>query len=305
MAPTGRIANDGDDPVLVRPLAPDARPLDPTPRPPEDWAATQIRAALEGFVGSRVPSLAGSPAGHTSGSPIEEAVRQHVRRLLAARTRRHHEVINDLLRAHPEARSRAQRTELFASRALRAVFCARTPLARWSPEHPFEETQQDFSDDVLFADEVPSFDCDHLALEDVKSVNLGKSGRPPNIVSARRLFDIACAALEDGCAPFDLVYVAVGWRAAPGRLCVERIRVISLFRCAPDQYINWSAAQQIQFDPFRVDQDFAGSRLEWLARFADHFVAAQQTRGQTMMTNAERDARRRDEVVSARGREGR
>jgi hypothetical protein len=40
-----------------------------------------------------------------------------------------------------------------------------------------------------------------------------------------------------------------------------------MFKIAKPPYINWAAAQQIQFHPFEVDQDFDGSRESWARNF--------------------------------------
>jgi type II restriction enzyme len=148
----------------------------------------------------------------------------------------------------------------------------------WSPESEFEEKQNDTAENIIYPNSQPTLEAGGAVLIDVKTVSLDRRGQPPNILSAGKLAQSLELALASGHVPYDILYVAVAWRATASELIAEEVAVKSLFRIAADLYINWVAAQQIQFHPLQVDQDFDGTREEWAKKFLSTFVRSLDSR---------------------------
>jgi hypothetical protein len=224
-------------------------------------------------------------AGHAGGNLIETMIRDACTSVFGHRVRRQHDVVNDLLVAHPEATSSKQRALLFGEESVQRVFANRD-LKKWTAARPFTENQSDTADFVIFDDESCTFASGRYVLGDAKAVNLDKNGRAPNIISATKLYHVLVDAVRNGEVPFDILYVALGYKVTKrGVLVVKESRVISLFAIAEPLSINWKSAEQVQFHPLSVDQDFEGTPLDWANQFLDTYRASARRNIQTQTAN--------------------
>ena len=235
----------------------------------------KISAAVQPLVGRKVPKPSGSLSGHNAGLPFEREVHAALAREFPARCFRHFEALNVVLERHPEARSLEDRLELFGPPSLRSLVArGSAPTKRWTPQSPFEEKQDDTAETIIFS----NADCDfwngEVTLIDVKTQAAAKKGQPPNIMSAGKLATALADALREGEVKFDIVYVGILWETAGDTLEAVDVCAKSLFKMAGDPYINWVAAQQIQFHPFAIDQDFTGSKEVWAKAFLRGFVSS-------------------------------
>ncbi len=151
-------------------------------------------------------------------------------------------------------------------------------MRAWTPGSEFEEKQNDTAESIIFPDTQPTLEFGGAVLIDVKTVNLDRRGQPPNIMSAGKLAESLELALASGRVPFDILYVGIAWRATESELIAEEVAVKSLFRVAANLYINWVAAQQIQFHPLEIDQGFVGTREAWAQKFLTTFVQSLDSR---------------------------
>jgi len=125
-------------------------------------------------------------------------------------------------------------------------------------------------------------------LVDVKTYNASKHGQPPNIISAGKLSEALASALEEGELRFDIVYAGVSWTVEGQTLRANEISIVSLFKMDPKLYINWAAAEQVQFHPHLAKQDFSGSREQWAKEFLEHFVDSLERRIGKQVSRLER-----------------
>jgi len=253
-------------------------------------AVFELEPALAGVAGKKLRVGAGGHAGHAGGSLVEEAVRVALSKKLGGRVRRQHEVINELLEANEDVTGKTAREALLGGSAARAALGGRD-LSKWSAGTPFEESQSDTADAILFAGDEIDMSDNAYALLDVKSGDLAKAGQAPNVISANKLFRICLGAVEAGAMPFDIVYIGVGYRVSGNRLVLDKPRAISLFSINEDVYINWASANQLQFHPLEVDQDYKGTPLQWADRFIGSYVSAKEEHARKLVgkVEAERD----------------
>ncbi len=247
-----------------------------------DEIVSNLEGILTKLVGASVSRPRGTLAGHAAGLPFEESVQAILEVDHRDVVIRHHEALNAVLNSAPEARSAEERTKLLGTPATQELLKrGRAAMVGWSPDHLFAVKQNDTFESLIVPEPIAlNVGLGRFVGLDVKTTNLGTNGQPPNIISAGKLSEIAKMILEEGAEPqFDIVYVGVGWRVTPKTLDAETVRVISLFKIPPDLlYINWVAAQQIQFHPSLVAQDFDGSRLEWCLAFLRHFCESLRNR---------------------------
>jgi type II restriction enzyme len=77
---------------------------------------------------------------------------------------------------------------------------------------------------------------------------------------------------EESFLPFNFIYIGIKWTAESERLICNEVSVKSLTRVSPNNlYINWAAAQQIQFHPFEVDQSYENSGADWASEYIEVF----------------------------------
>lgn len=224
------------------------------------------------MLGREVPRPVGTLAGHAGGLPFERLVHSQLEETLPGRCFRHYESLNNVLIQNSTAVTYEQRAALFGPRALqKLVMRGRQPTTTWTDSRPFQEKQDDTAETIVFPKPRVDFFYRPITLVDVKTQNLSRTSRAPNIISADKLAEAMKLSLLDANVDYDLVYVGIGWEPTATTLICKRVRVLNLFNIAEELYINWAAAQQVQFHPFTIDQDFTGSRLEWASKYLHSF----------------------------------
>lgn len=240
--------------------------------------ANRLNLELKQLVGSEVLRPQGTLAGHAAGLPFERLVHQKLLECFPNRVFRHYEFLNRVLdeSAHQELPGRL--LALGPPSLQKLLSRGKEQMKSWSPQTLFEEKQNDTAESII--QERPAYDPtkDHLLLLDVKTYNEAKAGQPPNIISAGKVAETMLLALSEGSVRFDIIYVGVSWIEVNGKLKATNVYPISLFKMKPQVYINWAAAEQIQFHPHSALQNYAGSREEWAAEFLSHFTDSLQKR---------------------------
>lgn len=249
---------------------------------------TKLSNDLQVLVGSTVPKPSGTLAGHAAGLPFEKLVHERLVSTFAGRALRHFEFLNDVLSRY-ENDSVAKRIEAFGPKSLQGLLCrGKTQMAGWTSATPFEEKQNDTAESIITSDLIFEPTSSHLLLVDVKTYNAAKHGQPPNIISAGKLSEALASALEEGEVRFDIVYAGVSWTVEGQTLRGNEISVVSLFKMDPKLYINWAAAEQVQFHPHLAEQDYSGSREQWAKEFLEHFVDSLERRIGKQVSRLER-----------------
>lgn len=237
-----------------------------------------LESGLQGLNGHSVPKPAGTLAGHAAGLPFEKLVHEKLLNIFPSRSFRHYEFLNSVLKSL-DKNDVEERFQAFGPDSLQGLLCrGKSTMAAWSPSNLFEEKQNDTAESIVCQD--PSFDSSksRLLLVDVKTYNSARHGQPPNIISAGKLSEALASALEEGQVRFDIAYVGVSWVIEEETLKASDITVVSLFKMDPQLYINWAAAEQIQFHPHLATQNYVGSREEWAREFLKHFVSSLERR---------------------------
>lgn len=221
----------------------------------------------------------GTVSGHAAGEPFAKDVYRVLKQRYPGNIFFQYEFLNDMYQRHPKVISVKARQQLINSPTVMYLLNRGDKETRaWSPEHIFEEKQNDTAD-VIFHDN------DYFDLIDVKTTNLAKEGQPPNIISAYKLAK-TCAIMIDNrdFEAFDFHYISIDWRETPTELVCEEVHSADLFKEKPENlYINWAAALQIQFFVKRLKQDWNGTREEWARRYIKHFVKSAIQRSQKMI----------------------
>jgi type II restriction enzyme len=239
-------------------------------------------------VGQSVPKPAGTLAGHAAGLPFEKLVHERLVSIFSSRATRHFEFLNEVLNRHAKD-TVADRIMAFGPKSLQSLLCrGKEQMADWTASRQFEEKQNDTAESIICSDEIFDANLSHLLLVDVKTYNSSKKGQAPNIISAGKLSEALASALEEGTVRFDVVYVGVSWTVEGQTLLGNEISVVSLFKMDPKLYINWAAAEQIQFHPHLAKQDYKGTREEWAKQFLEHFVSSLDKRIGKQVSRLER-----------------
>lgn len=234
-----------------------------------------------------VPRPSGQLSGHAGGLPFEELVHYQLTRKFPGRAFRHFEALNYALTEAQGIAGAGFKAEdhVFGSPAVNFLSRrGKDALRKWSLQNLFEEKQNDTAESIVFADAAKDFSSELTSLVDVKSQNAGKRSQPPNIISANKLIETAKLVLKDGNpVDFEILYVGVKFKTAQqngtGVLVADDWVVVDLFKINPSKiYINWSAALQIQFHPFEVDQSYTGTANEWLKDFVGVYVTSLEKR---------------------------
>ncbi len=95
---------------------------------------------------------------------------------------------------------------------------------------------------------------------------------------------------NDEFSNFTINYFEIDWELVSDtsqreKLVCKDAHFASLFRCNPSNlYINWAAAMQLQFHVCDLDQEFEGSREEWVVAYLKHFVTQAKKRANDMIT---------------------
>lgn len=245
-----------------------------------------LEIELGTLVGSSVNRPAGTLAGHAAGLPFEALVHGKLMEVFGGRVFRHYEFLNDVLSSNT---GEIDRFGIFGPPSLQSLLCrGKQQMKGWSVDRPFSEKQNDTAESILI--ESHPFDANQgdVILLDVKTYNAAQHGQPPNIISARKLSNALALALEEGRVGFDFVYVGISWEVVGEALQCNEVSVVSLFKIQPALYVNWAAAEQIQFHPHLTEQSFDGTREEWAVQFLKAFVASLEKRNAKQIERLQR-----------------
>lgn len=239
----------------------------------------EIQSLVSSIIGSQVPRPPGTLSGNVAGLPFERLVHRVLTTEWPDRCDRHFEILNKILLANRVAKTATQRIELCGPPSVSSLVSrGSAPMGKWTPINLFEEKQNDTAENILLTKPVYDLRANQISLIDVKSHNNSKKGQPPNIMSAGKLAKACKLALEEGSIEFDIIYVSVLFDPKKETLDCTGVKTISLFNVNSDIYINWTAAQQIQFEPHEVDQDFKGTKEQWARRFLETFCDSLEKR---------------------------
>lgn len=228
-----------------------------------------IEKVAESLVGSKVEKPKGTLAGHAAGLPFERLVHEKITSQFPGKAYRQFEFLNRVFLGHPQTSS-TELQQLLGPPSLRVLLSRGAGATKdWSPQNQFVEKQNDTAETIIQPKELYT-PGDRLSFLDVKTHNVKQNGQPPNIMSAEKLARALHAALEEGEILFDFIYLGIDWVIDGGYLVAESSRVISMFKINRMPYINWTAAQQLQFHMNKVDQDFEGSSQEWARQYLGH-----------------------------------
>jgi type II restriction enzyme len=233
---------------------------------------------MESLVGESVEKPKGTLAGHAAGAPFEKLVHAKLVDEFGERSSRHFEFLNRVLQELNDDEVEA-RLEAFGPQSIQSLVCrGKGQMKSWSPSNQFEEKQNDTAESIIPETwpYVPT--QSFLLLADVKTHSLEKDGQPPNIMSAGKLAEALALALEEGAVRFDFIYLGISWKAEADRLVCKSSDAISLFKMEPRPYINWAAAEQLQFQVNGASQKFTGTREEWAKQFLKHFADSLESR---------------------------
>lgn len=237
---------------------------------------------LSDMVGTRVPrpnsATAGTLSGHAAGESFEKHVYHYLKERHPGNVYKQIEFLNDLYMKHPRHISMADRYSLFNSPTLLFLLSRGDKATKeWSPDHIFEEKQNDTAD-ILFH-ENGFFD-----LIDVKTRNMGKKAQAPNIISACELAQACKHMIDNGdYETLGIKYIEIDWKEEGDTLHCVGAHFGDLFKARPDTlYINWAAAMQIQFHVCDLDQTWDGGREQWARRYLAHFVESARHRCRRM-----------------------
>lgn len=224
-------------------------------------------------------------SGHTVATPLEEEVYDALSKAYPGLTFKQHEAVNEYL-SQTVAQGRVPDGFVFGNEAVDyLVNPGKKALSSW-PEEMVPGRQSDTADMVLFSDS-SLFQGASVFLIDVKSHDLGKNSQPPNIMSARKLANLAEICLSKNIDPnFSLYYIDLGYRKKAAGVVVEDVRMVDMMKIPPldynskgkPMYINWAAALQVQFRPSEVSQDFELSQKHWLAVFMKNYTSQKRDR---------------------------
>lgn len=240
---------------------------------------SKIEEILEAMIDEALPRPKGTLAGHAGGLPFERLMHSALSDHFGERCYRHFESLNQILLNHPQATSAEDRRALFGPESMQQLVSrGKTALTKWAPDSQFVEKQDDTAETIIFSNENCDFASGEVWLVDVKTQNDVGNSQPPNIISASKLATSLRSAIQEGEVRFNFVYIGVSFHATEKELICKEVNTTSLFQVSKPLYINWSAAQQIQFHPMNVDQDFNGTKMEWAYKFIETFCDSLQNR---------------------------
>lgn len=220
----------------------------------------------------------GTLSGHAAGEPFEKSVYHMLKGMYPDHIFKQYEYLNDIYLRHPKHITVEQRHALFDSpTALFLLSRSDKATWAWSPDHIFEEKQNDTADILYYED-------GFYNLIDVKTRNKSKSAMPPNIISGYKVARM-CALMIDN-EEFDNIgidYVEIDWLEKGESLEAIGAHHGDLFKANPDTlYINWTAGIQVQFHVCDLDQTWKEPREEWARHYLKAFVHSAEVRCQKM-----------------------
>lgn len=217
-------------------------------------------------------------SGHAAGEPFEKHVYSILKGLFPDNIFKQYEYLNKLYSDNPKAITYAERSALFNS-TLHSFLLQRgkEAVVLWSPDHQFEEKQNDTADILYINNNV-------IDIVDVKTRNIGVAGQPPNIISAFKVANAMKIMIDNqDFDSLDIVYIEVNWLLEGNNLVAKDVYVADLFKSNPSKlYINWAAAMQIQFHVCDLDQSFTGSKEEWAHAYLTTFYKQALKRSEDM-----------------------
>ena len=219
-------------------------------------------------------SIAGTLSGHAAGEPFEKKVYLYLKQKYPTSIFKQFEFLNDLYLRHPKVITVEDRYALLNSpTALFLLSRGDKATREWTPQNIFEEKQNDTADILYYAD-------NYYELIDIKTRNVNKNAQPPNIISAYKLAK-ACANMIDNKEydNIDINYIGIDWKEDNDKLKCTNAYFGDLFKAKPRSlYINWAAEMQIQFHVSELDQEWEGTREEWLLEYIKVFVESAKHR---------------------------
>ena len=222
---------------------------------------------------------AGTLSGHAAGEPFEKLVYHELKQEYGAdKIFKQYEFLNDLYLKNPAHIKLKQKKNLFDSPVTLYLLTRSDKATRsWRPNNIFEEKQDDTAD-ILYHDK------NFFNIVDVKTKNIDKDSRAPNIISSYKLA-CACALMidNDDFDNLDINYLEVEWKEEGEYLRCINAYHCDLFKVTPQNlYINWAAGLQIQFFVNRIDQSWEGTRKEWAIAYLKKFVVSAEERCKKM-----------------------
>jgi hypothetical protein len=241
----------------------------------------ELNEVLASLNGQSVPKPAGnSLAGHASGLPFEDLIHNCLTTAFPQRVLRQYEALNRNLLDNPKAVTFDERVKMFGPPALQYLLKrGKVAMKEWSPSNQFKIKQDDTAESIIFSNTKCKFSDGKVILLDVKTQDIDKAAQAPNIMSADKLAHAAVLAIQaKSPVPFEIVYAGVKWRKKGQKLICEEVKAVSMMRITPPLYINWVAAQQIQFHPFAIDQEYSHTQEQWCKDFIDNFCKSLSSR---------------------------
>lgn len=219
--------------------------------------------------------LSGTMSGHAAGEPFDKHVQAELLAKYPNNTFRQYDYLNTLFLKFPTAVTYENRANLLSSEVARLLLLrGKSAIENWSSSDIFEEKQNDTAD-ILLVDDIPT---NRFSIIDVKTTSISKNGQPPNIISAEKLANACSLMIENNdYETIDINYVGINWSLElvnqKEMLVCKEAFVKNLFKAPPQElYINWVAAQQIQFKVDTLKQNFLESKEEWCKQYLKHFV---------------------------------
>lgn len=215
--------------------------------------------------------LSGTLSGHAAGEPFDKHVQQALIAKYPNKVKRQYEYLNELFASHPNAITFDERSSLINSEVARYLLMrGKDVVSKWQSDNIFEEKQNDTADILL----VDSPAATKFQIIDVKTKNLSKKAQPPNIISSEKLAKACVLMIENN--DFDSVsitYVGINWILEGDSLICKEVTIKNLFKSQPKNlYINWVAAQQIQFQVDELDQSFEGTAEDWCKEYIRNYI---------------------------------
>lgn len=234
----------------------------------------------EKIIGRSIPKpLSGTLSGHSAGEPFDKLAYEIIKEMFTENAFRQYEYLNFLFTKNLDAKSRAEKEQLFDSPTVLFLLSrGKNATDKWSVENLFEEKQNDTADILVVKD-------GKYEIIDIKTRNISKYAQAPNIISAYKLAQL-CAKILDNkdFETFTINYFEINWILENDELVCKDAFSANIFKANPENlYINWAAAMQIQFHVCDLDQSFNGNMKVWAKSYLKHFVTQAKKRADDML----------------------
>lgn len=220
------------------------------------------------MIGESIPNPMGEKSGHTVATPFENLVYSKIKEQIPLKTFRQYEYLNNLYSQSPDITKVKERQALIKSLSVEFLLNrGKDATKEWSNKNLFKEQQDDTADIII---------CDNVFFEiiDVKTGQISeKRKQAPNLISGLKLAKVCNIMLENKeFNSFTINYFDIKWKEEDNRLVCIDANVVNLFRANPESlYINWSSGRQIQVESSKLNQDFNGTKEEWIKKYLKHF----------------------------------